>query len=268
MGILQLLLHFRWTWVGVIYAEDDTGESFVHDVLPMFSQRDVCTDFIERFPKLAFSNEIEEMLSEGLKIISVAMTRSANVTLIHGGSHTLMVMRTLLHFSAFEDIPIKTKVWIMIAQMEFTSLALQRGWDIDFIHGAISLSVPSRKSLGFQKFIQKRSPTLENEDHFIREFWEKAFDCTFLKSMVDKKIGQMCTGKEKLEILPKSIFETSMTGHSSSVYNAVYAVAYALHSMYLLRFKLSVMGVKERQKPLNQKPWQVISQADHFLQGS
>ncbi|XP_060110823.1 vomeronasal type-2 receptor 26-like [Heteronotia binoei] len=257
MRILQLLLHFRWTWIVVIYADDDSGESFVHDVLPIISQRDVCIDSIEKFPKLAFSNEIEEMLSEGLKIINIVMTSSANVIFIHGGSHTIMIMRTLLHFSTFEDIPMKTKVWIMTAQMEFTSLAFQREWDIHFIHGAISLSVPFRKSLGFQKFIQMRNPTLENEDHFIREFWENAFACFFLKSMADKKVEHMCTGKEKLDHLPKSIFETSMTSHSNSVYNAVYAVAYALHAMHLLRFMLSEKGGRERQKLLNQKSWQL-----------
>lgn len=190
------------------------------------------------------------------------MQSSANVILMHAGSHTFMVMRTLLHFSAFEDIPVKTKVWIMTAQMEFTSLSFQRGWDIQFIHGAISLSVPSRKSVRFQKFIQMRNPALEKEDYFIREFWENAFACSFLKFMVEKNVGQWCSGKKKLEILPKSIFEMSMTSHSNSIYDAVYAVAYALHSMHLSRLRLSLMRESKRQKLQNQKPWQVISQVD------
>ncbi|XP_054850258.1 vomeronasal type-2 receptor 26-like [Eublepharis macularius] len=257
MGILQLLLHFRWTWIGVIYADDDNGESFVHDVLPIFSQRDLCFDFIERFPRITFFNEIDEMLSEGLKITSTATKSSADVILIHGGSHTMMVMRTLLHFSAFEDIPVKTKVWIMTAQMEFTSLDFQRGWDINFIHGAISFSVPSKKLLGFQKFIQMRNPTLENEDHFIKDFWENAFACSFPKSITDKNSVQCCTGKEKLENLPKSVFEMSMTGHSNSVYNAAYAIAYALQAMHLVRFKHPLMGSTQREKLRNQKPWQL-----------
>nr|XP_056720032.1 vomeronasal type-2 receptor 26-like [Euleptes europaea] len=45
-------------------------------------------------------------------------------------------------------------------------------------------------------------------------------------------INETCTGGERLESLPATIFELSMTGHSYSIYNAVYAVAHALHAMH------------------------------------
>uniref|UniRef100_A0ACB8FTX8 Uncharacterized protein n=1 Tax=Sphaerodactylus townsendi TaxID=933632 RepID=A0ACB8FTX8_9SAUR len=149
-------------------------------------------------------------------------------------------MRTLLHFVAFDDVPVKTKVWIMTAEMEFTSFAFQRELSIQYIHGAISLSVPSKKSLGFEKFIQLRNPIVENEDGFIKNFWEDMFACSLSKPMEEENVEPMCTGREKLENLPKTVFEMSMTGHSSSVYDAVYAVAYALHAMHLQRSKQSL----------------------------
>ncbi|XP_054850490.1 vomeronasal type-2 receptor 26-like [Eublepharis macularius] len=45
------------------------------------------------------------------------------------------------------------------------------------------------------------------------------------------QVDDMCTGEERLENLPGAIFEMHMTGHSYSVYNAVYAIAYALKAM-------------------------------------
>nr|XP_056720634.1 vomeronasal type-2 receptor 26-like [Euleptes europaea] len=257
LGILRLLLHFGWTWVGVIYVDNPSGASFVHDVLPLFSQRNICFDFIERFPIITFSTEIVDGISEGTEIFRAAMRSSANALVIHGETSTMAAMRSFLHFLAFEDIPVNRKVWIMTAEMEFTSLAFQRGWSIHFLHGAISLSVPSKKSLGFQRFIQMRNPTQENEDHFIRDFWENAFACSFPTSMVDKNVVHICTGREKLEILPKTVFEMRMTGHSYSMYNAVYAVAYALHAMHLLRFKYSIR-VREKWKFLEQNPLQTL----------
>ncbi|XP_054832638.1 vomeronasal type-2 receptor 26-like [Eublepharis macularius] len=257
MGILQLLLHFRWMWIGVIYLDDDNGENFVHNVLPMFSQRNICFEFIERFPSITFSSEVAEMMLEGLEIFNVAMRSSANVFIMHGETQTMTIIRTLQRFSVFEDMPVKTKVWVMTAQMEFTSLACQRGWDIHFIHGAISLSVPSKKLQGFQEFIRMRNPTLENEDHFLRDFWENVFACSFPESMIDKNVGQICTGEEKWESLPKSVFEMSLISHSHSIYNAVYAVAYALNALDQHKSKPSTMGDRERQKLLSQKPLQL-----------
>uniref|UniRef100_A0ACB8FU59 Uncharacterized protein n=1 Tax=Sphaerodactylus townsendi TaxID=933632 RepID=A0ACB8FU59_9SAUR len=240
MGILQLLLHFSWTWIGVMYTEVLYGESFVRDVLPMFSKRNICFDFIENFPSIKFSTAIADMISEGRDSFLVATRSSANVVVVYGRSHTMAVMRTLLHFLAFDNVPVKTKVWVMTAEMEFTSLAFQTGWSIQYIHGAISLSIPSKKSIRFQEFLQMRNPTADNEDGFIKDFWENAFVCSLFKTVEEEDGDQICTGREKLENLPKTVFEMSMTGHSNSVYDAVYAVAYALHAMHLQRFKQSL----------------------------
>ncbi|XP_048366390.1 vomeronasal type-2 receptor 26-like [Sphaerodactylus townsendi] len=253
MGILQLLLHFSWTWIGVMYTEELYGDIFVKDALPIFSKRNICFDFIEKFPPLMFSTQIEDMISEGKKLFSVAMRSSANAFVVFGGSQTMAVMRTLIHFFAFENVPGKTKVWIMTAEVEFTSVGFQRGWSIQYIHGAISLSVPSKNLLRFQEFMQMRNPTVDNEDGFIKDFWGNAFACSFPEHVEEEYVEQICSGSEKLENLPKAVFEMTMTDHSHSVYNAVYAVAYALHAMHLHRFKQSVMGDQERQKLLNQK---------------
>uniref|UniRef100_A0ACB8EV86 Uncharacterized protein n=1 Tax=Sphaerodactylus townsendi TaxID=933632 RepID=A0ACB8EV86_9SAUR len=59
-----------------------------------------------------------------------------------------------------------------------------------------------------------------------------------------------CTGDETLKDLPAS--EMSMTGHSYSIYNAVYAVAYALNAMHSSK---DIQG--ERRKLSSQQPWQV-----------
>uniref|UniRef100_A0ACB8EWN4 Uncharacterized protein n=1 Tax=Sphaerodactylus townsendi TaxID=933632 RepID=A0ACB8EWN4_9SAUR len=256
-----------WTWIGVIYDADLNGERFVQDVVQMFSKKNICFDFIEIFPIMTFSTEVEDMILEGSNVFKAAMNSSANALLVHGETQTMAVMSILLHSLAFENEPMKTKVWIMTAEMEFTSLPIQRDWNIDFLHGAISLSVPSKKSLGFQKFIQMRKPSMENEDSFIRDFWENAFACSFPDSMEDKNDGPICTGREKLESLPNTVFEMSMTGHSNSVYDAVYAIAYALQAMHVQRVKHSAMQDTERQKLLHQEPLQICLSI-HFMYSS
>nr|XP_008113655.1 PREDICTED: vomeronasal type-2 receptor 26-like [Anolis carolinensis] len=50
LGLLQLLLHFSWIWIGVIYDEVESLEKFVMELLPLFSQNGICTDIIEKIP--------------------------------------------------------------------------------------------------------------------------------------------------------------------------------------------------------------------------
>ncbi|XP_060110725.1 vomeronasal type-2 receptor 26-like [Heteronotia binoei] len=258
VGILQLLIHFKWTWVGVISQNEinEYAEHFVQNVLPIFAQSGICFDFIERTPILSFSTQTDETEISITKIGSIIMRSSTNVVLVYGESDTMIVLRMLLDLSDFEGLSMKTKgkVWILTAQMAFTSLPIQRNRDIHFLHGAISFASHSKELLGFQKFLQMRSPTSEKEDGFILDFWQQTFNCLFPKTMADNTNEKVCTGEEKLETVPGSVFEMSMTGHSYSIYNAVYAVVHALDAMRLSHMK------HEPRVLLNQL-WQL----HHFL---
>ncbi|XP_070810500.1 vomeronasal type-2 receptor 26-like [Pituophis catenifer annectens] len=148
--------------------------------------------------------------------------------------------------------------------MDFTSILMQRHLPIDFIHGALSFAIHSKELPGFQKFMWKRSPNFEKEDGFIRDFWKDAFDCSFPGEMTDRNAERICTGEEKLETLPNSVFETTVSGHSYSIYNAVYAVAHALRAIrsHSSKFKESQIIDERRWKVFLQSPWQL----NHFLQ--
>ncbi|XP_032092287.1 vomeronasal type-2 receptor 26-like [Thamnophis elegans] len=110
-----------------------------------------------------------------------------------------------------------------------------------------------QKVLAFEEFLQKVKPSLENGNSFINNFWENAFSCSISNSTeIDA-----CTGEEMLQNLPTPFFEMSMTGHSYSIYNAVYAMAHALDMMYSSNHRSKAISISQ-----DIKPWQLHS----FLQ--
>ncbi|XP_070810329.1 vomeronasal type-2 receptor 26-like [Pituophis catenifer annectens] len=257
MGIIQLLLHFEWKWIGLISQNPERGKSFIQNRLDLFSQKGICFDFIEEMPRETVTNDIEVQLNGYLMIYRVIMRGTANVVIMYCENEDITALRMLPFISEFVDMPLKRKdkVWIMPAQMEFTSIPFQRTRGMDFIHGALSLAVSSKEMLEFQKFIQMRKPSSsEEEDSLTRLFWENAFECSFPNAGLDEDSDNQCTGEESLETLPKSLFESSISGQSYSIYNAVYAVAHALQAM------LSSKSRKRRNawelKTLNQQSWQ------------
>ncbi|XP_066486764.1 vomeronasal type-2 receptor 26-like [Tiliqua scincoides] len=258
-GLLKLLLHFRWTWIGVIYVNIDSGEWFVQNVLPTFSQEGICFAFIDVMPKESFSSDAYEMFHLWLGIYEAIYRSTATVVLLYGEIQSIVFFRMLPLMKIFWDAPVKTKgkVWIMPAQMDFTSLPFQRTFSVEFMHGVISFAVPSKEVLGFQKFLQSRNLASDTEDGFLPVFWEQAFDCSLPNS--DKGNGDRnpCSGEERFENLPSSVFEVSMTAHSYSVYNVVHAVAHALHALRSSQFKHRTKEDLGRWKLLSQQPWQL-----------
>ncbi|XP_070795158.1 vomeronasal type-2 receptor 26-like [Pituophis catenifer annectens] len=127
VGIVQLLLHFHWNWVGLVAPEDDSGERFISSLTPMIQEKEICLAFTEKIHKLG------EILPKGEK---------------------------------------------------------------------------------------------------------------------------QCTGKENLRNLPSYVFETSMEGESYNIYNAIYAVAHALHAMHgsgarptMMRFGKRISNIQSWQIP-------------------
>ncbi|XP_054849994.1 vomeronasal type-2 receptor 26-like [Eublepharis macularius] len=262
MGILQLLLHFKWTWIGYFAVNGGNPEWFVQMVYPVFSQHGICFAFTEFFSSLIFNKNWEKIVEWWLEIFNSLMGNIAHVVVLHGDSGSVIVLRWLLSWLKNKHISQKPKgkVWILPAQMEFKSVSSKSIWDIQALHGALSVAIHSNELHGFQEFLRSRNPSGVKEDGFIRDFWSSAFDCAVPDSVVGKMNMMNCTGEERLENLPGHVFER-MTGHGYNIYNAVYAVAHALHAMYSSNPQSRTATGGERTKHQNQQLWQL----HHFL---
>ncbi|XP_062992898.1 vomeronasal type-2 receptor 26-like [Elgaria multicarinata webbii] len=264
-GILSLLLHFRWTWIGILTMDDENGEKFVQTVFPYFSQKHVCFAFIEKIPKFRLISEFSDIAKRGAKIYDQMMSGKANALVVYGDSYSLVDLRWLHYMPNIEKVTAKPKgiVWIMTAQMELTSLVYQRNWDAEIFNGALALTIQSSGLPEFKPFLESRNPSSMKADGFIKDFWQHAFGCAFLDQVLGNEDEKVCTGEEKLESLPGTFFEMSMTGHSYSIYNAVYALAHALHAMSSSKLNQRAMADRGGLKLQTKYSWQL----HHFLGG-
>nr|XP_028560380.1 vomeronasal type-2 receptor 26-like [Podarcis muralis] len=260
-GIVALLLYFGWTWIGVLLLNDESSDRHLQTVLPMFSQRGICFAFIKRVPTLTSDAEVNNILENGAKMYNEIMDSSTNVIVFYGKSNSMTFLRWLPYYSGHEPRLRKGIVWITTAQMELTSLVYQKYWQTEIFNGMLSFTIHSNDLPEFKQFVEKRNPSSTKEDGFIRQFWQEAFGCVFPDADVEEVMGDICSSKEKLEILPATFFEMSMTGYSYSVYNAVNVVAHALHDMSLSRLKLRAMEGRGGPKWQKQQFWQL----HHFL---
>ncbi|XP_048372436.1 vomeronasal type-2 receptor 26-like [Sphaerodactylus townsendi] len=262
MGILQLLLHFKWTWIGFLDVVGGNTEWFVQMVYPVFSQHGICFSFIESCPSLIVASNWENIGIWLLELHYVLMNKTAKVLIFYGDSNSMMFFRWLLSWLKNKHITQKPKgkVWILTAQTEIKFFPSERNLDIQTLHGAISMAIQSRELHGFQKFLKTRKPSGVKEDSFIRDFWSYAFDCAVPDSILGNMSMKNCTGEERLGSLPQHIFEM-ITGHGCNLYNAVYAVAHALHAMYSPNSRRRATMDGARTKLHNHQLWEL----DYFL---
>ncbi|XP_053117519.1 vomeronasal type-2 receptor 26-like [Hemicordylus capensis] len=258
MGIIHLLQYFGWIWVGLLAVDDDSGDHFLQILEPLLSQYGVCSAFTERLPNQGHFHGFEELNDMAHIIYQPFMDQKARTFVIYGETMTVLWLIALIVVAEpeYKENTSVGKVWIMTAQIDFAVTAFIRGWDFEMFEGTMFFAIHSNEPLGFRTYLQNIRHYWTAEDGFLKDFWEQAFNCSFPSHRVPA-VDNTCTGEERLESLPGAVFEMRMTGHSYSIYNAVYVVAYALHVMSSPRFSHRQVVGKKGPELQDLQPWQL-----------
>lgn len=189
-GIVKLLQHFHWKWVGIIFQGDEKGDKFGETLEHMFSQSGICAAFTKKLPVQDDISEILNLLEPLLNIRKFLSETNVNVSVVHADTHTMVVFQLLLNMFEMDTVMPIHKVWVMTAPWDFSTAAFQSTLDVQVFHGALSFAIQSSEVQMFSSFLQTLNPH-SNTDGFIKTFWEQAFNCFFPGNDVHRDQGQL-----------------------------------------------------------------------------
>ncbi|XP_032092126.1 vomeronasal type-2 receptor 26-like [Thamnophis elegans] len=258
-GVIRLLQHFKWNWIGILAMDDDYGDMFLQKIEPLLSQNNICYAFKFRISQKAYIDEYIHMITMELRYDQFFMDDKVKVFLIYALTPAMESLRIIIFVAFVYSWPPLGKVWIITSHWNFESLSIQRVWDIQSFHGALSFTVRSKEPPGFQEFLHSVRPYWAKEDNFIQNFWEQAFDCQLHTSSLNENSNTICTGDEKLDSLPSILFEMSMSGHSYNIYNALFAMVHSFHALLKSRSRCRNAIGTEQLIVHNLKAWQLNS---------
>ncbi|KAM6449032.1 vomeronasal type-2 receptor 26-like [Liasis olivaceus] len=103
-GLVQLLQHFQWTWIGIITANDDKGESFVQRLVPLLYRHDICTANIIKTPHLSDVLETFQSLEPLLNLTFSLTNSNVKVFVVNADSQTVTCLKWLLYYGILEGM--------------------------------------------------------------------------------------------------------------------------------------------------------------------
>uniref|UniRef100_A0A8C6VFG9 G-protein coupled receptors family 3 profile domain-containing protein n=1 Tax=Naja naja TaxID=35670 RepID=A0A8C6VFG9_NAJNA len=227
-GLVQLLLYFQWNWVGLVAPENDNGEQFLLSLVPMLKEKEICLAFAEII-KPDFHTASDSKLQHIFNTWS-----KGEVIILFGDSSTIANVQVVVYAYGISKKASFLKVWIFTSNWKLNALKSQYLLKvIKPFHGALHLRPHTGDVSEFSHFLLSLDPLNPQEDLFLPVWWQWVFDCKIHKpGKTPPKGKKPCTGKENLQNLPSYLFETSMTGESYNIYNAIYALAHALHAIH------------------------------------
>ncbi|XP_072471594.1 vomeronasal type-2 receptor 26-like [Notamacropus eugenii] len=223
LGMVRLMVYFKWTWVGLVVTDNIRGERFLWDIKDEMARKGVCVNFIEKIPPSE-----KYTINSHYFIMSRIDSSSANVIVIYGDNNSLMALQ-----DAQVPYLIIRKVWITTSHWDFT-IRPQR-MDAQNFNRALIFSGQRKEIPSFKPFLRTVKPTKYPEDIFLKRFWNSAFQCPYDFNKSEK---EDCKQNASLEMLPLRYFDMSMSSQSYNIYNAAYAVAWALHNILLTRSEM------------------------------
>ncbi|KAJ1080446.1 hypothetical protein NDU88_000646 [Pleurodeles waltl] len=221
-GLVKLVLHFGWKWVGLLSAEDDYGVLGSQVLKESLLASGVCIAFHETLPSTPST-------SRHNVISNIVKTSSANVVVAFSAfAYLKPVLWNIVNLTG--------KIWIA-SEAWSTITSIFSKDQSNMMTGTLGLATRDVAVPGMQEFFINVHPLTSLNDIFSEQFWEETFGCHWKSrykatgaSVINST--RWCTGAEKpmgFELQNTNKFDQRVT---YNIYNALYAVAHALHKMH------------------------------------
>ncbi|XP_077187416.1 vomeronasal type-2 receptor 26-like [Paroedura picta] len=242
MGITKMLLHFRWTWIGLVTRDNAQGERFLRTMTPVVIGSGICIAFTLRIPAHFFGMQRLSTMTK-----SIDVQRKCNVFVYHGDVHSIMVLGMLIKQDEETENSLVGKVWITTDLHDINLRVFLRVLETHHIHGAFSFLTQAN---GYTNY--------DNFDSFlftVSNIGVRAFHCFDSNPGLSVKHWKRCSEKEELEAPSEDVLEMILSQDSYSIYNSIQVVAQALNAACSTRSHWTLKG---RWKGLQKlQPWQL-----------
>ncbi|XP_070586350.1 vomeronasal type-2 receptor 26-like [Erythrolamprus reginae] len=233
-AIVQLLLHFRWTLIGLFASDTEKGENFMRTFPPVLVRNGICVVLSQQFSTTEPTPSLRDALSKW---------RQVNV-FVHFTEYDSLWDRILPFHETLLCLPglIEEKVWILTT---FRALKVDKRRLLKYIHSILMF-----------RYLPKRRPIDEAfEPRFFAEekFQDDYFLCSLSKNVFSVKGRRRCTQKAPLETKWK---RNRRIFNNYDIYSVMKTLAQALNAAYSPRQRRRRKEGEKRLGSPRLQPWQ------------
>ncbi|XP_030050797.1 vomeronasal type-2 receptor 26-like [Microcaecilia unicolor] len=236
-GIVKLLKHFGWTWVGIIAFDDENSMRAVQILREGIEQSGSCIEFIETL------RHSRSLRLQNTDIFDNFSAYSSKVIILYCNKD----YREIIRHTPIWEAP--GKVWIITEEWGFFHPSYNVDRKNTLVFAVAKKTIPS-----FHKFVHEVNPAMFPNDSFTEMWWND-----LCKNQCPKSIQRPCSNDETLFF--QLHCDSINSGDNYNVYNAVYGLAHALHDMITSGSWNTIKRSGESERFLDVLPWKL----HHYL---
>ncbi|XP_066540271.1 extracellular calcium-sensing receptor-like [Hoplias malabaricus] len=222
-ALAQLVKHFGWYWVGTVNSDSDYGNNGIAIFLEAAKEEGICVEYSEKFDRSepAKPQKVVDIIKKGTAKVIIIFVPQIEMNI-------LIEQLILKNVTGFQMIGVEG--WI-------TAVNLMTPTSYSVLGGSLGFDVGKSNIIGFA-------------DYIIKEFWETALPCTAAEISMSQAENN-CSRYKDLILSKKYNEDIPELRYANNIYNGIYAVAHALHSLFGC-----INNICEKKWTI--QPWQVV----------
>ncbi|XP_056425658.1 extracellular calcium-sensing receptor-like [Hyla sarda] len=243
-GLAQLVLHFGWTWVGLIALDEDYGLQGIQVIKQELLKAGACVAFLEYILNIRQDKNAPHLTK-------VIQESSAKVVVVFSTDVEMVpLLNEMVKKNVTGKIFVASEAWSTSALMSNSKYS-------SILSGSIGFSFHSSVIPHFQQYLNNIHPLQGSGDTWV-------YDCQLLNKEMEAELLNysinMCAEKEDLKSIYNSFSDVSSLRGAHNLYAAINVIAEALHDFHI--YHKTIGGDKDRGTIENLKPWKL----SHYIQ--
>uniref|UniRef100_F7B4K5 G-protein coupled receptors family 3 profile domain-containing protein n=1 Tax=Xenopus tropicalis TaxID=8364 RepID=F7B4K5_XENTR len=198
-GLAKLVLHFKWTWVGLIATNDDYGNEAIKTINEEIIKGEACV----AYTLYITSNLVSRTTTN---IVNIIKESSANVVIaISVGAYLAPILEEMLKQNVTGKNFVASEAWSISNFLLLSKYS-------PLLSGTIGFAFQSSEIPGFQEYLNSINPITTPGKQWVQMLWEETFE-------------------ESLKSIHNGYNDVSKLRSSYNIYTAVHVIATALHDL-------------------------------------
>ncbi|KAM9733896.1 extracellular calcium-sensing receptor-like [Menidia menidia] len=249
-AIIEILKRFGWTWVGLLFSDDDYGLHAAQSFHTELTQSGGgCLAYTEILPwgeNPAELTRIVEVMKKSTARVVIAFAHQTNM---------IQLMEEVVKQNVTGLQWMASEAWTAAAVLQIPRF-------MPYLGGTLGIAIRRGEISGLRKFLLETRPDFNhgNGNSMVNKFWEYTFQCRFEPPPAGwvEAGGKLCTGEEDIESVETEFLDVSNLRPEYNIYKAVYALAYALDDMLQCEAGRGPFDGDRCASLQRLQPWQLI----------
>ncbi|XP_070790367.1 vomeronasal type-2 receptor 26-like [Pituophis catenifer annectens] len=249
-AIVQLLLQFQWTWIGLLSRDNEKGEKFKRRLEVLALKNGICIVLSGTVPEANVHKSAgETLMQEKMKIFFSLIKSQIKIIVCQLDFQASGMLAVIIQRIDTTNKSVVGRVWIA------TTLTAS---SVDSFYYWVDLQ---NKYALFSFLIQTKRRTqygdIKSYASMAQLDGKKAFQCSYSSPVLSKKVWKKCREKENWEFPPHDVITTTLSQDSSSISQIIQIVAWVLSAASSSQWSKRRMQVGDHQPPQIVQPWQL-----------